>query len=113
MAFRPFGIGGRRRTGPSGLNPSAHISLGIALLSYLVSVVAWNGGLERDCGTWRLNCAFHGFLALVIGCSLGAIVALASFSTQRQRWLSWLALELNAVSILGCCGVVAWVMLAN
>ena len=110
---RLFGIGGRRRTGPSGLNWSANVSLCIALLTYLVSVVAWNGGLDRNCGTWGLNCAFHGFLALVIGCTVGTVVALASFSTQKQRWLSWLALELHVVSLLGCGGVVAWVIFAS
>lgn len=113
MAFRPFGMGGWRRTGPSGINASANASLFIAVLTYVVSILAWNGGLDRNCGTWGLNCAFHGFLALVVGCGLGTVVALASFSTQRQRWLSWLALELHVVSLLGCGGVVAWVIFAS
>lgn len=110
--FRPFGIGGRRRTGPSQVNPWANVSAAIALLTYLVALLLFNGvflGGAANCGGFGLTCLAESVLALGAGGLLGTLVALASLAgTDKQRWLSRTALVLNGLPALGVLGLVLW-----
>jgi len=112
MAFRPFGIGGWRRTGSTGINPWANVSALVAVATYLVALLLRNGvflGGRGQCGGFGLTCWFEPLAALVIGGAVGALVALGSLSaSDKQRWLSWLALELNGVAIVAVGAYLLW-----
>ncbi|WUR11075.1 hypothetical protein E7V67_015250 [[Empedobacter] haloabium] len=117
MAFRPFGIGGWRRPGHEGINMWANLAASIGVLTYLVALLLYNGvflGGRAACGGFGLTCLFEALVTLVAGGVAGTLAALASLlSSRKQRWLSWLALELNGLAILGVGIFLLWALHAH
>ncbi len=76
----------------------ALISIGIALLTFLMFVLLWTDSFRLGCGTFGLECIGHAATGLVIGCGIGMFVAMASFSEpDTQPGLKWVSFVLNAL----------------
>lgn len=107
------GTGGGRPAAAGGLDRLASASALIGVLSYVVALLLYNGvflGGPAAChGLNGMTCLVGSLAALVIGGGVGALVALGALVVSgKQRWLGWLALELNLVAILGVGAFLLW-----
>lgn len=76
----------------------ALISIGIALLTFLASLLVGSGTFGLTCGTFGLECALYGATTLFIGCGIGMYFATSSFyEPDTQPGLKWVSLVLNGV----------------
>ncbi|NHZ66526.1 hypothetical protein [Massilia genomosp. 1] len=90
----------------------ALISIGIALLTFVLFVMTWTESLWFRCGNFMLDCVSDAATALVIGCGVGMFVALASFSEpDTLPGLKWVSFVLNAVPMF--LGTAFWVLLTG
>ncbi|NHZ94300.1 hypothetical protein [Massilia sp. CCM 8734] len=90
----------------------ALLSVAIALLTFVVFVLAWTESLGFSCGNFMLDCVVDAATALVIGSGIGMFVAMASFSEpDTLPGLKWVSFVLNAVPMF--LGAALWVLIAG